>query len=299
MSDRYPGRPPEKDGDPSADAPGQAQAREVALRRAEDDLSRLDAEIAEVEAYRMPLMDHLIELKDRLLRSLVALGIGCAIGFWQARPAYEFLKAPFVRALSETEGIEGGLSLVNSPFEGIFTYFKVSLVVGVMLSLPVLAWQAWAFIAPGLYKSERRIVAPLTVSSVGLFMGGAAFCYYALFPFAFPFMLSALGEDANISVGGYLSAIIQMVLAFGVSFQLPVAAFFLARMGLIDHKDMLAGFRYAVVVIFVLAAILTPPDPITQTILAVPLCGLYGVGIVVAWMFSTKVRTEDPATAAT
>ncbi len=278
---------------PAPEPPGRARARKAARQKAESDLDRLDREIEEVEGYRMPLLEHLIELKDRLIKAMVALAIGCAIGFWQAKPIYHFLTKPFVQALSETPGVSGGLSLVQSPFEGVFTYFKVSFLAGVMLALPVIMWQLWAFIAPGLYRSERRIVLPLTVSSVGLFLGGAAFCYYALFPFAFPFFLQVLGEDVNISVSGYLTSIIQMIVAFGASFQLPVAAFFLARMGLIDARDMIQSFRYAIVVIFIVAALLTPPDPITQSILAAPLVVLYGVGIVVVWLSSTKERPAE------
>lgn len=276
------------------DPPGRSVARRAAARAAQTDLEKLDEELAEVESYRMPLMDHLVELRDRLVRILAALLVGCALGFWQARPAYDFLTRPFVRALTEIEGVQGGLSLVQSPFEGVFTYFKVSFLVGLLLALPVIMWQVWAFVAPGLYRSERRIVFPLTVSSVTLFLGGAAFCYYVLFPFAFPFFLQVLEQDVNLSVSGYLSAVVQMIMAFGVSFQLPVVALFLARIGLIDARDMLSGFRYAVVVIVLLAAFLTPPDPVTQAILSVPLVLLYGLGIVIAALFSTKVRDSEP-----
>lgn len=286
MSERRPGHEPEE-------PPGRKQARKVARQKAERDLDRLEKEIEEVEAYRMPLMEHLIELKDRLIRALVALTIGCGIGFWQAKPIYAFLTAPFVEAMSETEGVSGGLALVHGPFEGVFTYLKVSLIAGLMVALPVIVWQVWAFVAPGLYQSERRVVAPLTLSSVVLFVGGAAFCYYALFPFAFPFFLQVLEEHVSISVSDYLSSIIQMIVAFGVSFQLPVAVFFLARMGAVDARDMLSSFRYAIVVIFLVAAFLTPPDPITQALLAAPLTVLYGVGIIVAAIFSTKVRTQE------
>jgi len=286
VSERRPGEEP-------PEPPGRKQARKAARKKAEQDIDRIEREIEEVESYRMPLLEHLIELKDRLIKALVALGIGCAIGFWQAKPIYAFLTAPFVEALSQIDGVTGGLALVQGPFEGVFTYFKVSFIAGILIALPVIAYQLWAFIAPGLYQSERRIVMPLTISSVALFLGGAAFCYYALFPFAFPFFLQVLDENVSISVSGYPTSIIQMIVAFGASFQLPVGAFFLARMGAIDARDMLSSFRYAIVVIFVVAAILTPPDPITQTILAAPLILLYGVGIIVAAIFSTKVREDE------
>jgi sec-independent protein translocase protein TatC len=125
-----------------------------------------------------------------------------------------------------------------------------------------------------------------------LFIAGAAFAYYAIFPLAFPFFLDVLDVEVSLSISGYLKAIVKMMIAFGVCFQLPVVSWFLARMGVIDHIDMTQGFRYAVPVIFLFAAILTPPDPLTQTALGIPLIFLYGVGIIVAYFASTKVREE-------
>jgi len=149
----------------------------------------------------------------------------------------------------------------------------------------------WAFIAPGLYKSERKVVYPLAFWSTALFAGGAAFCYFALLPVALPFFMTVIPDMATqLSIRGYLGGIIAMMVAFGVCFQLPVVVWFLAKLGLVDHKDLTGGFRYAVVGMFVLAALITPPDPITQTMLAVPMVFLYGIGIGVAWMSSTKVR---------
>jgi sec-independent protein translocase protein TatC len=271
--------------------PGRS-ALEARMDREEEDrmLARIQHDLDEVEAFRMPLMDHLIELKDRLLWSLLALTIGTGIGFYNALAIYDFLTAPFNLALSQVEGIEGSLSIVHSPFEGVFTYLKVSFIAGMVFASPVISYQAWQFIAPGLYRTERGVVLPLSISSVVLFMGGAAFCYYGLFPFAFPFFIEVLGVDVNLSADGYLSAVLWMMMAFGACFQLPVGAWFFARIGLIDHIDMMEGFRYAVVVIFVVAAILTPPDPITQILLAVPMVMLYGLGIVIARFATTKKR---------
>jgi sec-independent protein translocase protein TatC len=164
---------------------------------------------------------------------------------------------------------------------------------GIVLSSPMLAWQVWGFIAPGLYKTERKVVAPLAISSVFLFLLGGSFAYYVIFPVAFPFFLNVVDIEASLSVTGYLSAVVRMMLAFGLCFQLPVGTWFLARMGLIDHKDMIGGFRYAMVGIFVVAAVITPPEALTQVMLAIPLCGLYGIGIIVAYFTSTKHRDED------
>lgn len=274
-------------GEPPGRAALEASLRE---RQAEAELEKIQSELDEVESYRMPLMEHLIELRDRVIKAVLALAIGCGVGFAYSREVFEFLQAPFVRALSETQGVEGGLSLVNSPFEGFVTYFKVAFIAGLALSMPVIAWQGWQFIAPGLYKTERNVVLPLTISSVGLFAAGATFCYALIFPYAFPFFINVLGVDVNLSVNGYLSSVIHMMVAFGACFQIPVGAFFLARIGLIDHHDMWGSFRYAVIVIFIVAAIITPPDIVTQTMIGLPMVGLYLIGIMIARIFTTKVR---------
>jgi len=160
---------------------------------------------------------------------------------------------------------------------------------------PIISYQVWQFIAPGLYRTERRVVLPLSVSSFLLFAMGSAFCYYVIFPYAFPFFIGVIDDTAvQISVAGYLSAVLRMMVAFGACFQLPVGSWFLARMGLIDHKDMAGFFRYAVVIIFLLAAVITPPDPLTQVLLAIPMVLLYAVGMFVAYLVSTKERDDAP-----
>ena len=137
------------------------------------------------------------------------------------------------------------------------------------------------------------MVAPLWLSSLSLFIAGAVFCYYVIFPSAFPFFFSVIDANVTVSADDYLSSVMQMMIAFGACFQMPIGAYFAARLGFIDHKDMLAGFRWATVVIFIVAAILTPsPDMLSQVLLAMPMMLLYGVGIVVAYFSSTKVRTD-------
>ncbi|NCG21545.1 MAG: twin-arginine translocase subunit TatC, partial [Rhodobacterales bacterium] len=178
---------------------------------------------------------------------------------------------------------------MNSPFEGFYTYLRVALFGGVAIASPVIMFQLWQFVAPGLYNSERRVVIPLAFTSTVLFFSGAAFCYYAIFPYAFPFFLSVLDLEASLSVSGYLSAVIKMMGAFGLCFQLPVITWFAARMGLIDHRDLIDSFRYAVVGIFVIAAVITPPAPLTQSLLAGPLIILYIISIGVARLATTKV----------
>ena len=284
--------------------------------------------VDEVEQNRMPLMDHLRELRNRLVISMVALAIGMVVSLVYAEWLYAMLTAPVrqvldsgisypeadalydrlsapIRGLLEGAGfgqeerIKGTLAITSSPLEGMYTYLRVGVVGGALLASPVMAWQTWGFIAPGLYSSERRLVLPLSAASSLLFLLGAMFAYTVIFPVAFPFFFAVLDAQPMLSIDGYLSTIVRIVLAFGVCFQLPVAAFFLARMGLIDHLDMVRGFRYAVVAIFAVSAIITPPDILTQIFLGIPLVLLYGVGVGVAWLWTTKQREPTETTLTT
>lgn len=245
----------------------------------------------EVDEHRMPLMEHLRELRTRVMWSAAGLGLGMLASLGMVEQIYGWLTYPFELAI-ERAGVDGGLSIVHSPFEGIYTYLRVAFAGAVVLASPLLALEAWLFIAPGLYKTEQKVVVPLAMSSTVLFLLGATFAYYVIFPVAFPFFLQIIEVEASLSIGGYLTAVVRMMLAFGVCFQLPVATWFLARMGLIDHMDMIKGFRYAIVVIFGVAALITPPEVLTQVLLALPLSVLYAIGIGVAWFSTTKVRDD-------
>jgi sec-independent protein translocase protein TatC len=214
------------------------------------------------------------------------------LAMMNVEPIFTWLTHPFEVAL-EVTGVEGGLAIVTTPFEGVYTYLKVGVFGGLVLALPVVVYQVWLFVAPGLYKTEQQVVYPLALASTVLFILGAAFCYYVMFPVAFPFFLEAVDARASLSLSGYLSTVVKMMLAFGICFQLPVGVFFLARMGLVDHHDMRRGFRYAVVSLFMLAALITPPEVLTQVLLAVPLVILYVLSIGVAWVATTKVREQD------
>jgi sec-independent protein translocase protein TatC len=267
----------------------------------------------------MPLVEHLRELRRRVLVSVVALLVGMVVGIVFATDIYDFLRAPIMAVFQQEPTsrmdhfyayitsplrswvpaghVQGALNVANSPLEGMYSYFQIGLVGGAVLASPIIASQLWMFVAPGLYKSERRLVLPLTIASTGLFLLGAAFCYAVVFPVLFPVLLTALEASAVISVRGYLEAVVRMMIGFGICFQLPVVVWFLARIGLIDHRDMITMFRYAIVGIFVAAAIVTPTaDVLTQTLLAVPMCGLYGIGIIVAFFATTKKREATWAT---
>jgi sec-independent protein translocase protein TatC len=266
------------------------------------------------DANRMPLLEHLRELRYRVLVSAGALLVGVFVGIFFEKPVEHFVTAPirvllvpkadwnpwdawYARLTSplaawSTGTIDGHLSITGAT-EGMYVWMNMGLIAGVMLAAPIIAWQGWQFVAPGLYGTERRVVIPLTFASTLLFLVGATFCYLVIFPVSFPFFLQAVDATPNISIDNYLETFMWMMASFGLCFQLPIGVFFLARIGLIDHRDMIHFFRYSVVIIFIVAAVLTPqPDVLSQSLLAVPLLALYVVGILVARIFSTKVRTE-------
>ena len=248
-----------------------------------------------VDAYRMPLIDHLVELRDRLIRILIFALIGCCACFAFAQPIWDLLVDPMNSALKASGR---GTMAITEPLEGFITYLKVAGLAGLGLSSPFIFHQIWAFIAPGLYPDEKSTILPLVIASTGLFLGGAAFGYFVIFDFAFPFFLDvteSLGDDieAVLSINSYLGLATKLLVAFGASFQLPIAIYFLARVGLVDHTDLFNSFRYAVVGMFVASAIITPPDVVSQCLMAGPLIILYGIGIVLAYFFSTKERDEE------
>jgi len=280
-----------------------------------DDLTgeHVDEPVGAVEAARMPLMEHLKELRDRVVIAGVTLGIGMTVSFFFAEQIFALLTAPirqilegspeypsidaFYAALSSPvtsmmpqQKLEGALAITGNPFEGMYTVLRVALIGGVVLAFPVIAYQTWRFVAPGLHNSERKHVFPLALASTLLFVLGLGFAYALILPVALPFLLQIISADLRPSIYQYLNSVMRMLLAFGGCFQLPIAVYFMARIGLVDHTDMIKGFRYSVVGIFVIAAIITPPDIITQVLLGLPLILLYGVGVGVARVFSTKVR---------
>ena len=248
-----------------------------------------------VEDYRMPLVEHLTELRDRLIRIIVFGLIGCVLCFAFAQPIWDALVSPMNDALERTGR---GTMAITEPLEGFITYVKVAALAGIGLASPFIFHQIWAFIAPGLYPHEKKAIFPLALASSFLFIGGASFGYFVIFDFAFPFFLEvteSLDQDveAVLSINSYLGLATKLLIAFGASFQLPIVLYFMARIGLVDHIDLFESFRYAVVGMFVVSAIITPPDVLSQCLMAGPLIFLYGVGIVLAYFFSTKERDEE------
>jgi len=240
---------------------------------------------------RMPLTAHLEELRWRIVRALLAIGAVFGIAYGFAERLFALLLHPLrqVEARLVAEHVLGpGQALVigTGPTEAFFTKLKVSFIAAVFGASPVIFFQAWRFVAPGLYQREKRLALPFSVAASLFFMLGATFCYLLVFPVAFEFFLReyvSIAVSAQLRISEYLSFSSRMLLAFGVTFELPVVTFFLARMGMVTHRTLLGASRYAIVVIFVVAAILTPgPDVASQLLMAAPLLVLYGLSILVA-----------------
>jgi len=243
---------------------------------------------------QLSFTEHLAELRTRLGKSLLAVAAGFAICYPQSSWLFERLQAPLWQAV-EGSGIE--VQVVGTGVaEAFFTRLGVCLIAAVVLALPVLLFQIWRFAAPGLEASEARFARGFVVAGTGFFLAGAAFCYSVVFPVGFPFFLSeytAIGADPVLRIGEYLSFTSRMMFAFGVTFEMPVATYFLARAGIVTHEKMIVHGRYAVLAIFVVAAILTPPDAASQMLMAVPLLILYAASVGVARAVARPARQKQ------
>jgi sec-independent protein translocase protein TatC len=246
----------------------------------------------------MPLLDHLAELRRRLLWSAVAFLIAFLICYHFAARIYEFLAAPLAHAL-EARGQKPQL-IYTALYEAFFTYIKVAIFGAAFLSFPVVASQLWLFIAPGLYKREKRAMLPFLVVTPVLFFLGGALAYYVIFPTAWKFFLSfqntSPGSDVQIDlmakVSDYLNLVMKLIFAFGLSFELPVLLTLLGKVGIITSASLRKYRRYAYVGCFILAAILTPPDILTQCGLAGPLILLYEISVFSVKMVEPKIEAE-------
>ena len=230
----------------------------------------------------MPFTSHLGELRSRLVKSVLAVAVAFLACFSFVDTIFAILAAP-VRRLDIP-----GLTLIGTGVtEAFFTRMKVGFVAALVVALPVLLWQGWQFVAPGLYEHEKRYTRSFVFAGSLFFCLGAAFCYAVVVQHGLSFLLhryEVIGVTPMLQVGDYLSTVSRLVLAFGVMFELPVIAFFIARVGLIDHRFLIRHSRYALIAIALLAAILTPPDLISQILLMVPLLLLYALSIAVAYL---------------
>jgi len=242
-----------------------------------------------LEQSRMPLMEHLKELRIRLIRVMIALAIGCGIAYAFADQLFALLTWP-IREVSH-----GHVLLIGTGVgEAFFTKIKVALVAGLFIASPAVLYEIWKFVAPGLYHSERRMAAPFVVSATIFFLLGGYFCWAVVFKVGYAFFLSqyaSIGVTPTIRISEYLMFSAKLLLAFALTFEMPIFAFFLTRIGLIDHRQMIHYFRYAILGIFVVSAALTPPDMVSQFLLAIPLLALYGLSIGVSYLFAPSPST--------
>jgi sec-independent protein translocase protein TatC len=292
-------------------------------------LSDVDHEEAEIEASRAPLLDHLIELRRRLIVCVAAIIVGFAICFGFSAQLYEFLLHPFslagqifaaqqkgeakgpfdllfvllgLKSVREVAGAAPG-KIFTAPLEFFFTKLKLSGFGAVVLTFPLLAWQVYAFVAPGLYKRERRAFLPFLLAAPVLFALGAALVYYVILPFVLWFSLSqqivgSTGVQVQLlpKVSDYLTLVTTLLLAFGLCFQLPVVLTLLGMAGIVNSAMLWKGWRYAVLAVVVVAAIVTPPDPISQLLLAGPIILLYFLSIACVKLIE-RGRDKDDAAA--
>ncbi len=250
----------------------------------------------------MPLMEHLIELRKRLMWSVLTLFIMFLLCFAVAEQLFEFLSVPLRDALLENAISERQQRLIFTDLtEVFFTYIKVAFFFAAFISCPVFLTQIWLFIAPGLYKNEKTAFAPFLVASPILFFIGAALVYFVIFPLAAEFFLGfqVQGGEDNLAieleakVNEYLGLIMKLIFAFGICFQLPVLMTLMARVGMATSKGMAEKRKYAIVGVFIVAAIFTPPDPLSQLALAIPIVLLYEFSILMAKMVEKKKADEE------
>jgi len=236
------------------------------------------------------LIGHLTELRSRLLRAVLAVAVACIALLPFSQPLYARFAKPLLERLPS-----GGQIIaidVASPF---FAPIKLAFVLGLMLAMPIVLYQLWAFVAPGLYRHERRLAVPLLVSATLLFYIGCAFAWFAVLPMVFGFLTAVTPEGVQMmtDISRYLDFVLVVLLAFGFSFELPVAVVILAVLGIVEVAQLRAARPYMIVVIFLFAAFITPPDVVSQIMLAVPMCLLYEGGIIAAAMLVRRAEARE------
>jgi len=242
----------------------------------------------------MPLVVHLLELRTRLTRAAIAVLI-CLLPFmYYSNELYSLFARPLVKYLPQ-----GSMMIATDVASQFFAPFKLALVAALFVAMPIVIYQIWSFVAPGLYKNEKRLTVPILFSSVLLFYVGIAFAYFIVFPVVFGFFASIQIEGVTYmpDISMYLDFALFMFLAFGISFEIPVVVLLLVKMGVVPVQKLQAWRPYMIVVAFIIAAVLTPPDPVSQTMLAVPMCLLYELGLLAARILSKPVAvpTSTPS----
>ncbi len=246
----------------------------------------------ELAGTEQPFVQHLIELRDRLVKAAIAVMVACAGLALYPGPAelYDLLAAPLVAQLPA-----GATLIATSVISPFLVPLKIMLMTSFLLALPVVLYQAWAFIAPGLYSHEKKLVMPLVVSSTVLFMIGVAFCYFFVFGQVFKFIQSFAPKSITAApdIEAYLSFVISMFIAFGLAFEVPIVVIVLARMNVVTIEKLKDFRSYFIVLAFIISAIVTPPDVVSQLALAIPMCVLYEIGIWAAQLFLKHTQAPD------
>ncbi|MGO8943035.1 MAG: twin-arginine translocase subunit TatC [Syntrophobacteraceae bacterium] len=240
------------------------------------------------EQSKMPLFQHLEELRTRLLICCLAVGIGFVGCYFFSKKIFEILMRPWINAMPPGQPAK---LIYTAPHEAFFVYMKVSFIAGTILSAPVILWQIWKFVAPGLYENEKKYMLPVILSSSLCFISGVLFGYFVVIPVAFKFFASFSSEYITpmLRTTEYLAFANKMLLCFGIAFQLPVFAFFLAKMGVLSADYLKRKRKWAIVLVFVAAAVLTPsPDVVSQLLMAMPLLVLYEASVWIVHFFGGK-----------
>jgi len=252
--------------------------------------------IPDIDETQAPLLEHLVELRTRLLRAFLAFAVAFGVCFYFAGDIFAFL----VRPLTEAFPAGQGKLIYTKLYEAFFVQVKVAIFAAFFVSFPVIANQIWAFVAPGLYAKEKKAFLPFLVATPIMFTLGAALAYYVVMPTAFHFFLGFQGSTGGLDLQAlpgtddYLSLVMQFVLAFGISFLLPVLLMVLNRAGMVSRQQAIAARRYVIVGVFIVAAIATPPDVVSQLMLAIPLMGLYEGTLLLMW-FTEKRAAQGTA----
>lgn len=239
----------------------------------------------------MTFIEHLKELRRCLFNSAIGIAVTTTLCLYWSEKIFSFIVSPIRNSFQNLELIGTG------PAEAFIIKLEVSMIAGIILSSPNLFLQLWLFISPGLYSKEKKIIIPFVLISSFLFISGTYFCYNVMFPYAFKYFFDeyqSIGITPNIKIDEYLSFVIRMLIVFGVVFELPILSFFLAKIGVLSHKWLLSNFRYMVVGIFIIAGVLTPPDVVSQMLLALPLCVIYALCIIICYMFHPKQAHPIP-----
>ena len=251
--------------------------------------------IRDIDETQAPLLDHLIELRTRLLRCVAALVVAFGVCLYFAEDIFGFLVQPLKAAFPHG----GGTLIYTKLYEAFFVEIKVALFAAFCVSFPIIANQLWAFVAPGLYAKEKKAFLPFLFATPILFTLGAALAYYLVMPNAFRWLLDFQGtpgglkQEALPAMGDYLDLVMQFILALGISFLLPVLLLLLNRAGIVRREQLIKARRYVFVLAFAVAAVLTPPDPMSQLLLAVPLILLFESSLVIMWFTERKQAKEE------